>query len=84
MVTATQTLVEEAGRPGFQAEEYKYKDVKWKDFVTKPKYIRASIPKFCGFGLTEVALWVVGIFVTVLTILITIHHDQIVEVYAYL
>lgn len=36
---------EEAGGPAIEAE-YKYEDVKWKDFVTKPKYIRKSIPIF--------------------------------------
>jgi hypothetical protein len=33
---------EEAGRPEFEAEEYRYKNVQWKDFFRKPKYIRAS------------------------------------------
>lgn len=54
---------EETGRPGVEEEEYQYKKVVWKDFFRKPKYI---------------PLWIIGIIVTVLSILITINHDHVV------
>ncbi|KAE8453916.1 hypothetical protein EG329_007692 [Mollisiaceae sp. DMI_Dod_QoI] len=44
--------------------DYEYKDVKWKDFVTKKKYI---------------PWWILIIVATVLIGLMTLYHDQIVK-----
>jgi hypothetical protein len=41
------------GRPDAEVEEYKYKDVQWKDFITKPKYIRAWHPIICRGSRTD-------------------------------
>ncbi|KAF4618399.1 hypothetical protein G7Y89_g14904 [Cudoniella acicularis] len=43
--------------------EYEYKDVQWKDFVTKPKYI---------------PWWILSIVILVLVALMMLKHDQIV------
>lgn len=44
---------QKAGRPDPEVEEYEYKDVKWKDFVTKPKYIRGYIEMYRRGGTTD-------------------------------
>ncbi|TVY84639.1 Golgi apparatus membrane protein TVP38 [Lachnellula suecica] len=53
-----------SGKPDPEEEEFVYKQVKYKDFITKPKYI---------------PWWILTIVITVLTILLTIHHDQVVD-----
>ncbi|KAE9364029.1 hypothetical protein N431DRAFT_390268 [Stipitochalara longipes BDJ] len=45
-------------------EEYEYKTVNYKDFVTKPKYI---------------PWWILAVVVGVLTILFAVNHDKIVD-----
>jgi hypothetical protein len=64
-----------------EEEEYEYKAVQWKDFVTKPKYIRGCfliVDK--GPELMDAAWHILGIAVLVGSILLAIHHDQVVEV----
>jgi len=60
METSKQNLRE----PAVEEEEYVYKDVQWKDFITKPKYI---------------PWWILSIVILILVILITIFHDPIVD-----
>lgn len=52
------------GRPEESIEEYEYKEVQWKDFIKKPKYI---------------PLWILSIAITVLLALFFVRHDQIVD-----
>ncbi|KAL3426333.1 Golgi apparatus membrane protein TVP38-like protein 2 [Phlyctema vagabunda] len=55
----------EHGRPAREeVEEYEYKDIQWKDFFTKPKYI---------------PWWILIIALNVIVILVTINHNKIVE-----
>lgn len=71
------------GQPDPEEEEYDYKDVQWKDFVTKPKYIRRyNSTSRCGVQLTgRVAFWILGLVVIALSAVIVIRHDQVVNVY---
>ena len=73
---------EETGWPRVGEEEYQYKKIVWKDFFRKPKYIRSLHPAsdWESGKLTGAALWIIGIIVTVLSILITINHDHFVAV----
>ncbi|TVY45433.1 Golgi apparatus membrane protein, partial [Lachnellula occidentalis] len=56
-----------SSQPNPEEEEFEYKDVQWKDFVTKPKYIR------------RIALWIVGLVVAALSAVIVIKHDEVVD-----
>ncbi|KAH6662312.1 snare associated Golgi protein-domain-containing protein [Halenospora varia] len=47
-----------------EEEEYEYKQVRWLDFVTKPKYI---------------PWWILAIVIGVLVALMTLHHEEIVN-----
>ncbi|RDW62626.1 hypothetical protein BP5796_10928 [Coleophoma crateriformis] len=53
----------ETNKPVSEEEEYEYKPVQWKNFVTQPKYI---------------PWWILTVVIVILTILISVHHDDIV------
>jgi len=55
---------QKSGQPNPEEEEFEYRDVQWKDFVTKPKYI---------------PLWIVALVVIALSAVIVIRHDQVVN-----
>jgi hypothetical protein len=62
-------------------EGYEYKNVNYKDFITKPKYIR-SFPTcpWLRVALTDSAWWILAVVVGVLTVLFAVNHDKIVTV----
>ncbi len=66
-------------------EVYEYKKVNYKDFITKPKYIR-SFPThpWLGLALTNTAWWILAVVVGVLTVLFAVNHDKIVTVGSHL
>ncbi|TVY42507.1 Golgi apparatus membrane protein [Lachnellula subtilissima] len=55
---------QKSGQPNPEEEEFEYRDVQWKDFVTKPKYI---------------PLWIVALVVIALSAVIVIRHDEVVN-----
>ena len=62
-------------------EEYEYKKVNYKDFITKPKYIRSfSTCPWLRVALTDTAWWILAVVVGVLTVLFAVNHDKIVTV----
>jgi len=94
--------IQKSGGLDPEVEEFEYKQVQWKEFLTKPKYIRTflfsqTLPLYspscvdgglmagCGGVLNwtdgrYAALWILTIVITVLSVLVTIHHDSIVKV----
>jgi hypothetical protein len=65
-------------------EETEYLKFDWKRFFLAPKYIRKSASRPCDHGtfwLTQHIAWhILFIVIGILTVIITIKHDEVVEV----